>query len=223
MKQMLMEKFIYWAEIGCDLVLLNLLWLFCCLPIVTIGASTTAMHYVVRKMAMGEPYKVWSGFWGSFKGNWKQSSIMFLILVILAAICGADFYIGSQVVGGLGLACQVIGILGLILTVCVLTLVFPLLARYTQSIPALLKSALLLSMTNPHVVIAGCAATLLFPVLVLLNESFLVIAIPAWLLVGGALAALTVQLMLKPVYARLEKSIPMEEMNHGDSETETHL
>ena len=30
---------------------LNILWLICCLPIVTIGASTTALFYVTLKMA----------------------------------------------------------------------------------------------------------------------------------------------------------------------------
>lgn len=33
---------------------LNLLWLVCCLPIVTIGASTTALFYVTLKVARNE-------------------------------------------------------------------------------------------------------------------------------------------------------------------------
>ena len=52
-----------WVQIGCDLVLLNILWLVCCLPIVTIGASTAALYTVARKMAACEHYTVWSGFW----------------------------------------------------------------------------------------------------------------------------------------------------------------
>ena len=56
-----------WVQIICDLILLNILWLVCCLPIVTIGASTAAMHSVARKMAACEHYTVWSGFWHGFR------------------------------------------------------------------------------------------------------------------------------------------------------------
>ena len=34
-----------------DLIMLNVVFLICCLPIVTIGASLTALHYVTLKMA----------------------------------------------------------------------------------------------------------------------------------------------------------------------------
>ena len=37
-----------------DLIMLNVVFLICCLPIVTIGASLTALHYVTLKMARNE-------------------------------------------------------------------------------------------------------------------------------------------------------------------------
>ena len=36
-----------------DLMILNLVFIACCLPIVTIGASITALSYVTLKMADG--------------------------------------------------------------------------------------------------------------------------------------------------------------------------
>lgn len=223
MEQTRMEKFSYWADVGCDLVLLNLLWLLGCLPIVTIGASTTAMHYVVRKMAVGEPYTVWGSFWSSFRTNWKQATVLLLVMTALIGVFAADFYIGTQTQGALDTACQVIGVLGLVIAACIVTMAFPLLARYTQRVPEVLKSALLLGLTNPHIPLAGWAAALVFPALVLLNDHLIIIAPPAWLLIGTTLAALVIQLLLRPVYAKLETSIPREEENNGNSETEAHL
>lgn len=221
MKQTAMERFAGWGEIACDLVLLNLLWLACCLPVVTVGASTTAMHYCVRKMVSGEPYGVWRSFWSSFRANWKQATGIWLLLLACGLICGADIAVGPRFDGWMGTACQIVGVLGLIVLLCALMLVFPLLARYTQGTLSLLKSAVVLSFTNPHVVLAGYAAAALFPALALLNARLLIIATPGWLLLGGGLTALVVQLLLRPVYARLEKPASADKPNPDGSDTET--
>lgn len=204
MEQRWYQKFSYWVEVSMDLVLVNLLWLACCLPVITIGASTTAMHYVVRKMAAGEPYKVWSGFWQSFRQNFKQGTALWLILAIAGTLCGADGFLGSQMDGTLGTLCQAAGILGTIAVLGSATLVFPLLARYTQTTMQLLKSALLLAVGNIWIVIAGCLTAVMFPALTLWKASFGIVAIPMWILTGGSLSALVVQLLLRPVYAKLE-------------------
>ena len=96
---MTMGKFSDWVERGSDLVLLNLLWLGCCLPIVTIGPATTALHYVARKMAAGEPYTVWGGFWGSFRDNWKQAAVLWLLLTVFTGLCCANLYLGARAAG----------------------------------------------------------------------------------------------------------------------------
>lgn len=57
-----------------DLFLLNLLWAVCCLPVITIGASTTALFYTARKMAAGEEYLLWQDFFHSFRLNLRQST-----------------------------------------------------------------------------------------------------------------------------------------------------
>ena len=47
-------------------VYLNILWFICCIPIFTIGASTTALFYVTEKMAKNEEGNVTSAFFRSF-------------------------------------------------------------------------------------------------------------------------------------------------------------
>lgn len=45
-----------WRFIGKlgDLILLNILWIVCSIPVFTIGASTTAVYYVTLKLARDE-------------------------------------------------------------------------------------------------------------------------------------------------------------------------
>lgn len=212
-----------WAQVFCDLVLLNLLWLVCCLPVVTIGASTAALHTVARKMAAGEHYTVWSGFWQGFRENWKQGTAVVLLFGVVVLLCWADVTIGMNNPGGLGIACQIVGALGMIASIFTLSLTFPVLTRYRLPLRAVLKNALVLSLANPHIVLADLAAAALFPVLGALNIYLRIIATPLWLLLGGGLPVLAQQLLMRKVYARLEAGKTMEESNHGDSEAETHL
>ena len=44
------NKFFTFMGKAADLILLNIIFLICCLPVVTIGASVTAMYYVTLKM-----------------------------------------------------------------------------------------------------------------------------------------------------------------------------
>ena len=77
------------GKIG-DLLFANLLWLVCCLPIVTAGASTLGLFTVVNKMAAKEDYTVHTDFFKSFKRDFKQSTALWLVLLLagFAALTG---------------------------------------------------------------------------------------------------------------------------------------
>ena len=77
------------GKIG-DLLFANLLWLVCCLPIVTAGASTLGLFTVVNKMAAKEDYTVHTDFFKAFKRDFKQSTALWLVLLLagFAALTG---------------------------------------------------------------------------------------------------------------------------------------
>lgn len=62
-----------------DYVVINILWLVCCIPIVTIGAATTARFYVAMKIVRREEPSVYKSFFKSFKENFKISTKMWLL------------------------------------------------------------------------------------------------------------------------------------------------
>lgn len=78
-----------------DLVILNILFLACCLPVVTIGASITALYAVTKKMAEDREGYIFKGFFISFKDNFKQSTIMWLILLVPIVIVSVDLNISN--------------------------------------------------------------------------------------------------------------------------------
>ena len=73
-----------------DLVVLNILWLLCCLPVVTAGASTLALFAIVHKIAAGEDYRTASGFFNAFRRDFKQATALWLVVLAagIAALAG---------------------------------------------------------------------------------------------------------------------------------------
>ena len=97
-EQMLSNIFNYdnpvWRFIGkfCDILILNVLWVLCSIPIVTIGASTTAVYYVTLKLVRDEEGPTIRSFFRSFKENFKQATIIWLILLVTGLVIGCDLY-----------------------------------------------------------------------------------------------------------------------------------
>ena len=76
-----------------DLLLLNFLCILCCIPIVTAGASITALYYVTLKMARDEESYIARSFFRSFKQNFKQATIINIIMLLTAAVLFIDLRI----------------------------------------------------------------------------------------------------------------------------------
>ena len=73
-----------------DLFILNILWIFCSIPIITIGATTTALYSVNLKFIDNEEENLIKTFFKSFKENFKKSTIIWLIILSLSIILGVN-------------------------------------------------------------------------------------------------------------------------------------
>lgn len=82
-----------------DLLILNILFLVCSMPIVTIGASTTAMYAVTKKMAANKDGYIARTFFKEFKENFVKSTIIWLIMLVILAIIVVDLLIGNAIPG----------------------------------------------------------------------------------------------------------------------------
>ncbi len=76
-----------------DLLWLNVLTVLCCIPIVTVGASLTAMHYMLLKIVRDEETYVTRGFFKSFKNNFRQATVIWLIQLGITYVLVDGFYI----------------------------------------------------------------------------------------------------------------------------------
>lgn len=117
-----------------DIFILNILFLICCIPIITIGASTTALFTVTLKLVKNEEGYIFSGFFKAFKDNFKQSTIIWLIM----AFVGIALYIDSRFWFGLGSTLgTVIGTFTyslIIIYFLIMSCIFPVLAKFDNTI-----------------------------------------------------------------------------------------
>lgn len=195
--------FAFMGKLG-DVVLLNVLWLLCCLPVVTAGASTTALFYTARKIAAGEEYRIWHDFFHSFRANWRQATLFWLGLLVLLAVGAGNLWIGLHTDSGLGNLCRGVGGVLLVLWLALEGLAFPLLARYSYRSGRLVLDALHLAVTRPHITVIHILLVVWLPALLLLDPNIFLFCLPLWLLAGGAASAVAVSGLLLPVQKQIE-------------------
>jgi len=79
-----------------NLVCLNMLWLLCCLPVVTAGAATTAMYYVIFQYISKLDDAVIKPFFSAFKDNFRQVTPIWILNLLIGAALAAEVFYLSQ-------------------------------------------------------------------------------------------------------------------------------
>lgn len=152
-------------------MLLNLLALVCSIPIVTIGASTTAKYYVAMKMVRGEEPTIWKPFFKAFRQNFKQSTIIWLLEVVVAVVFIFDWqYMLDAQLGTIGGIIKIALIVFTVLCFFAGLAAFPLIARYEMRTIDLIRAAFMFAFLHPIImlivvfwIIAPFWLTLRFP------------------------------------------------------------
>lgn len=132
----------------CDVMIINILVLICSIPIFTIGASLTAAYYMCFKMIRNEETYIIQGFFKAFKENFKQSTIMWLVIMAIGLVLAGDYKIILD--SGLEFATWT-RIAVLTVTVIVglgVTFVFPMQARFSNTVKNTMKNAFLMALSH---------------------------------------------------------------------------
>lgn len=176
------------------LILLSIIWTICCLPIITIGASSTALYYTVVKVLRRNQDSLFGAFFREFRNNFLQSlniNMVFLCYFAVLAyfaispLAGLEGEAGGNVHWLIGLA-----FLGML----PLSVIYPTISRFFHKGTELMRFLLLIIGRHPHIAMA-CA-------LLLLAGIFLVLSNPAALLFAPGVICYVQSLMLEPVFRK---------------------
>ena len=186
-----------------DLMLLNLLFLVFSLPIITIGSSMTAMYRVLISRTVGNDTPIIREFWNAFRCNFKQATIIELILFVPISLALLDMYLFNSGVLERSAVTTWVCVLTIVLFLILSSYLFPMIAQFENTIGRTIKNAVLLAIGNlPTTILVSVLNAL--PILLVLFANariFLKISI-VWFLIGFAAVAWVNEKLLHRIFKR---------------------
>lgn len=184
-----------------DFILLNILWLLTSIPIVTLGTATAALYSVMMSVVEKKEGYIIKDYWKAFCRNFKQSTVVWILLLFLGACLWFDLtFIG--VVPGLFRQIGTV-VLGAVLIFyfmeCIF--VFPLIAKFENSTGNMIKNALLIPVSRlPYALMilfmTGAAIMVTF-----LNQMTIMIGAVIWSAIGVSVLSYANSLLLVKMLA----------------------
>ena len=199
-----------------DLMFVNLLALLCCIPIVTVGASMTALHYMALKIVRNEECYIARGFFKSFKQNLRQGTVIWLLQLLITAVLAGDFYLMYKSPDMYPFVVHVLVFVVVVIVAITSVFVYPVLAKFDNTVFRTIKNALFISMLQ-------FPKTLL---IIFLNILPLVAAyiapalIPFVFLFGMSLPAYVAALLYNKYFQKLEDRMTGNTEENGEAEGE---
>ena len=123
-----------------ELIMLNIVTFIFCIPLITIGAATTAAHYTALKMRREEGH-VLRNFWNSFRMNFKQSTGIWLLLVVYYVVSIVAYNIANKESDSMAFMLQGFIMAILLIAMFLYVWVLPLQAKFVNSIIGTLKNS----------------------------------------------------------------------------------
>lgn len=192
----------------CDLIILNILCIICCIPIITAGASITALFSVTLKMVKGEESYIVRGFFKGFKDNFKQATIIWLIMAVFGIFMYMDYRAAYVLPTNVRNVFQVMIGAIMILYAMLFTYIFPYLARFENSIKNIFKNSLLIAVLNLPWTLLMTVLPIALVFITFLTSYTLVYGSMIWILFGFSLVAYMNSGIFRKVFAKYE---PAEE------------
>lgn len=178
--------------------LVNIFWMLCCIPVVTIGMSTTAMFSCLNAYQMTGSPDSWKKFFPTIKQNWKQSLLMGIVVIlgVLMVLLSAYSIYVTDIPGKMffavvvGIAAAGVGIVALYF--------FPLLAQFHNTTGEFVRISLIIGLRH---FVSTIAIVLFWIVVIFLCASSLYL-IPIWIFGGIAFAAWLINRLYHRIFVR---------------------
>ena len=197
-----------------NMMLANILFLLCSIPVITMGAALAGMIQVVQDQIYHEEQPVIRRFFQSFRDNFRQSTLAFLMLAVFLAgmVCNALLVL-TYLRGFVAQICYII--LGVLtaLVICIMSYLFPMIVRYQNTMKDHLNNSLILTVVKfPRTILMFFLNILFFAVPFFSFKMFLATMV-FWLIIGFSFIAYTDTRILVPVFRQMEEKNTVELLN----------
>ena len=177
-----------------DCAILSVLWLVCCLPVITIGVSSTALYYTVHKSIRGNRGYTTKNFFHAFKDNFKPATLSWIVTLAVQIILAMDAYITWQVLqtgNNMG-AFFYFSLILIAFSIGWVIYTFAYIARFENTVKITLKNAILMELRH--------LPWSLLIIILLLLAIFLTWLIPIFVFLMPACIVLIFDLILERIF-----------------------
>ncbi len=178
----------------------NMLWLLCSLPIVTMGAATIAAYDITLKMVDDEDGYVGRQFFKSFKANLKRGIPLGLLFLFCIYVVWLDFSLFEQIEGN-PMILLIMGFVAAYVFVLSFIYAFPLQARYDNTIVRTLQNSFNISLKYFVRTLFTIIIVVFEIVIILWNSTTLFFGI----IIGPVFIMFTISACAKFIFRELEK------------------
>ena len=173
-----------------DLMALNILFCITSIPLITIGASWTALYSVTLKMVRDEEGSVSRSYFRSFRQNFRQATLLWLGVLVVLALLVLDIRVLNGMAEGtapglLRVGVEILALLGIM----VLQYLFPSLARFEASLADTLKNACMMALAHLPKTALMTSAVVGAVWITLINNTTIAVGLMVWPLIGFSLMA----------------------------------
>ena len=189
------------GKIG-QMMFTTVLWLVCCLPVVTVGASTAAMYRVMFNLKEDRDSGV-KVFFRAFRDNFRKATLLWLAILFSAALLAAGFYavVLLENVTLRLVALMVFCLLFFLVYICALY-AFPLTVYFENTVMDTLRNALGMGLANLRQTIFAIALTMLPLVLMLVSMQLFITLLFLLVVLGPGAICYGIVCILSPVFRR---------------------
>ena len=192
------------SQVG-DMIIANLLFLICSIPIVTIGAGWVTLHKITQDIVNQEDQMLFRTFFRVFKENFKQATIAWMLLLLfLVCMFGNYFLIISYTAGSTQTILKVILAVIVVFVLGIGAHLFPLIARYDNDLRQHFVNAVVLSVIKLPKTLLMVFVNLLPLVVAYFSLNTFISTLVFWLFIGFSFACFVASQLLVPVFKQLE-------------------
>jgi len=189
-----------------NLIIINVLWIVFCIPLITIGAATTAMYTVTFKMADGiEGSHISKDFFKAFKENFNCATKVWVVSMVIGVVLSVNVYMVNTYAAP-NKKIMLFFLFLLILVFCTFEIyIYPIIAIFKDDLKTELKNALFMSLANlPSSALILCMTIIPLILMAFFAEEVLVIVM-FYLVIGYSYAAYTNTKLFKRIFKKYVK------------------
>ncbi len=181
-----------------DVVTAGLLWLVCSLPLVTIGAASSALYYAMVKSVRHERGGLTKSFFKAFRRDFKTATLIWLLFLAAGFLLGMDALFFTQMSAVLAAVGRIL-LLGLI---AFFPWVFAFVSRFSNTVFGTLKFC-------GYLALRSLGKTLLMTI-ELVGFGVIVWLMPPLVFILPGLVCLLLSLHIEPVFRTITAEMTVE-------------